>query len=251
MDSRVPRRLWSLLTSLKTCAGLGLLFCVAGAAGSVAMGRYPELFADMDAQVFAGWFGRKGMTRPGPTLWLYGLLLSTGLLAVNAACCTAERLVQILRGTVTLRRLLPHVMHVAFLGVVLSHLLSALYGDRIPGVAVPQGGFAPLGGTGWVLRLDRFDAVMAPEGYPKEFSAAVTLFRDTTPVARGVVRTNEPLFHEGYGIYIRNFGSTPWGAPYAVFDANRDPGATGILVASLLFTAANLAYIFPAGRTDA
>jgi hypothetical protein len=243
--------LWRLLTSLKTCAWLGLAFCVAGAAGSVVMGRYPELFADMDAQVFAGWFARKGTADPGPTLWLYGLLLSTGLLAVNAACCTAERLVQIFRGTVTLRRLLPHVMHLAFLGVVLSHLASALYGDRIPGVAVPQGGFARVGGTGWVLRLDRFDAVMAPEGYPRDFSATVTLYRDTFPVARGVVRTNEPLFHEGYGIYIRNFGTTPWGAPYAVFDANRDPGASAILVASLLFTAANLLYLYPSRRTDA
>ena len=79
----------------------------------------------------------------------------------------------------------------------------------------------------------------------------MTLFRDTIPVARGVVRTNEPLFHEGYGIYIRNFGTTPWGAPYAVFDANRDPGATAILAASLLFTAANLLYLVPSRRTDA
>jgi hypothetical protein len=65
---------------------------------------------------------------------------------------------------------------------------------------------------------------MGPQGYPKEFSAAVTVFRNTTPVARGVIRTNEPLFHEGYGIYIKNFGATPWGAPFAVFDANRDQG---------------------------
>jgi hypothetical protein len=243
--------IWRFLTSFKTCAWLGLAFCIAGAAGSVVMGKYPELFADMDAHVFAGWFARKGTADPGPTLWLYGLLLSTGLLAVNAACCTAERLVQIFRGTVTVRRLLPHVMHLAFLGVVLSHLASALYGDRIPGVAVPQGGFARVGETGWVLRLDRFDAVMAPEGYPKDFSAKVTLYRGTFPVARGVVRTNEPLFHEGYGIYIKNFGTTPWGAPYAVFDANRDPGAKAILVASMLFTAANLLYLYPSRRTDA
>ena len=88
---------------------------------------------------------------------------ATALFAVNAACCTFERLVQIFRGTVTIRRLLPHVMHLAFLGVVLSHLVSAVYGDRIPGVAIPQGGFAIVGGTGWAMRLDRFDAVMAPD----------------------------------------------------------------------------------------
>jgi cytochrome c biogenesis protein ResB len=243
--------LWRFLTSLKTCAWLGLLFCVAGAVGSVVMGRYPELFADMDAQVFAGWFASKGFADPAATLWLYLLLAATGLLAVNAACCTAERLVQIFRGIFTVRRLLPHAMHLAFLGVVLSHLVSAMYGDRIPGMAIPEGGFAPVGGTGWVMRLDRFDAVMASGGYPKDFSATVTLFRETTPVARGVVRTNEPLFHGGYGIYIKTFGTTSWGAPYAVFDANRDPGAKAILVASLLFTAANLLYLFPSRRTDA
>ena len=48
------RSVWRFLTSLKTCIWAGLVFCVAGAVGSVVMGRYPELFADMDAQVFAG-----------------------------------------------------------------------------------------------------------------------------------------------------------------------------------------------------
>ena len=242
---------WRFLTSLKTCAWASLVFALAGAAGSVVMGRYPEIFSDMDAQVFAGWLAEKGLGSPGPALWLYALLLSTGLLAVNAVCCTAERLVQIFRGKATLRRLLPHVMHVAFVGVVLSHLASAAWGDRIPGVAVPEGAFARVGATGLILRLDRLDVAMAPEGYPKDFAAAVTLFRDMTPVARGVVRANAPLFHDGYGVYLKNFGPTPWGAPYAVFDANRDPGAGPILVFAVLFTAANLLYLLPARRSDA
>ena len=243
--------LWRLLTSLKTCAWTGLAFCVAGAVGSVAMGRYPGLFGDMDSHVFAGWVARKGFSDPAPTLWLYGLLLATALLAVNAACCTFDRLVQILRGTVTLRRLLPHVMHLAFLGVVLSHLVSAVYGDRIPGIAIPRGGVALVGGTGWAMRLDRFDSAPSPLGVPGDFSATVTLFRDRTPIAHGVVRTNEPLFHEGYGIYVKESGTTIQGVPYAVFDANRDPGAAAVLAAALLFTAANLLYLLPAGRNDA
>lgn len=245
------KAIWRFLTSHKTCVWTGLAFCVAGAIGSVLLGRYPDLFSDMDAQVLSGWFARKGFASPGATLWLYGLLLSTGLLAVNAACCTADRLVQIFRGKATLRRLLPHVMHLAFLGVVLSHLVSSVCGDRVPGVAVPQGGFARVGETGLVLSLDRLDAAFAAEGYPKDFSAAVTLYRGMSPVARGVVRSNEPLFHEGYGIYIKNFGATPWGLPYAVFDANRDPGAPLVLVSAALFTLANLAYLFPARREDA
>ena len=245
------KALWRVLTSFKTCAWAGLAFCLAGAAGSLAMGRYPWLFADMDAQVFARWFARKGWIAPGATLWLYGLLLATGLLAVNAACCTVEWLARIFRGTVTLRRLLPHVMHLAFLGVVLSHLAGALYGDRVTGVTILRGGVAPVGSKEWALRLDRFEAQIGPEGTPRDASATVTLFRDRTPLTRGVVRTNRPLFHEGYGIYLKEFGTTPYGVSYAVFDANRDPGATAILVSSIVFTVANLLYLMPSRRTDA
>lgn len=245
------RTVWRFLTSLTTYAWGGLAFCLAGAVGSVVLGRYPEIFSDMDAEVLAGWFARKGFLAPGPTVWLYGLLLATALMAGNAACCTFERLLRIFRGEITLRRLLPHVMHLAFLGVVLSHLASSVYGDKISGIAVPEGGFVPVGQTGWVLALSRLDVVMAPEGYPREFSAAVGLYREMTPVAKGVVRTNEPLFHEGYGVYLKNFGPTPWGARYAVFDANRDPGAVPILVSSVLFTMANLLYLVTSGRKDA
>jgi hypothetical protein len=245
------KTLWRVLTSLKTCVWLGLAFTAAGAAGSVLLGRHPELFADMDAFVFAGWFARKGFAAPGPTLWLYGLLLTTTLLAVNAFCCTALRLVQLFRGRLTLRRLMPHVMHLGFLGVVLAHLVSATGGDRVPGVAVPEGMFAPVGDTGLVLRLDRLHVEMAPQGYPKDFAAHVTLFRDVAPVTQGAVRANAPLFHDGYGIHLKDFGPTPWGAPYAVFDANRDPGAPWVLAAALLFTAANAVYLIPSRRENA
>jgi hypothetical protein len=244
------KTLWRILTSLKTCVWTGLAFTLAGAAGSFVMGRFPGLFSDMDAQVFSGWIARKGFVSPAATSWLYGLLFATLLFAVNAACCTADRLVKIFRGKATLRAFMPHVMHLAFIGVILSHLVGAAFGDRNPGVAVPQGGFAPVGGTGWVLGLDRIAVVPGDEGYPRDFQAAVTLYRETTPVARGIVRANEPLFHEGYGFYIKTFGTAPWGAPYAVFDANRDPGAVPILVSSLLFTAANLCYLLPARRVD-
>jgi hypothetical protein len=242
--------IWRFLTSLKTCAWTGLAFTVAGAVGSVVMGWYPDLFGDMDATVFSTWCSQKGFVAPVATSWLYGLVLATGLLALNAACCTAERLVQIFRGKATLRRLLPHLMHIAFLGVVLSHLVSATGGDRIKGLQVPEGRFAQVGGTGLTLGVDKIHVEMAPQGYPKDFGAAVSLYRGNTTVARGWVRANEPLFHEGYGIYLKTFGPTPWGAPYAEFDANRDPGALPILLSCLLFTVANVLYLFPARKKD-
>ncbi len=251
LGRRILHRVWGFLASIETCAWLSLAFCLAGAAGSVTMGRYPGLFGDMDAGAFADWFARKGFLDPAPTSWLYGLLLATALLAANTACCTADRLVRLFRGAFPARRLLPHVMHAAFLCVLLACLAGSLYGDRIPGVSVPRGMFAPVGGTGWVLRLDRFEGGPPLPGYPMGPAASVTLFRDTTPLARGVVRANAPLFHAGYGIYLKKYGTTRWGVPYAVFDVNRDPAAPAALAAALLFTAANLLYLIPSRRSDA
>jgi len=84
-------------------------------------------------------------------------------------------------------------------------------------------------------------------GVSRDFSATVTLFRDRTPVAHGVVRTNEPLFHEGYGIYVKNFGDHAVGRHLRRLRREPRPGATAILAASLLFTAANLLYLVPPG----
>lgn len=244
-------RLWRLLTSVSTCVWLALFLCLAGAAGSLALGWFPRLFADMDARAFGEWFARKGFRVPAATLWLYGLLAATGLLALNAACCAADGLLRILREKATPRKFLPHVMHLAFLGVVLAHLVSALYADRIPGMMVLESGVAPVGRTGWALRLDRLDAALGTQWPPQDANAAVTLFRDRIPVARGIIKTNRPLAHGGYRFYIKNFGSTGGGGSFAVIDAARDPGAPAILVASLLFTAANLLYILPSGGDDA
>jgi len=245
------RALWRFVTSVRTCVWTGLVFCLAGAVGSVVMERRPDLFGDMDAQVFTEWLAAKGFAAPGPSLWLYALLATTALFAVTAACCTAERVVRLVRARGGVRRLLPHAMHLGFLGVVLGHLASAGWGDRISGVAVPQGGFAPLGGTGWFLALERLDVTMAEEGYPRDYAAAVALYEGTVPAARGVVRINEPLFHRGYGIYLKSFGAVPGGVPYAVFDANSDPGAGVVLAASLFFTAANLLHLWPTREGDA
>ena len=63
MMGGMVRSVWRFLTSLKTCAWVSLAFCIAGAAGSLLLGRYPEIFSDMDARVRARWFADKGFVR--------------------------------------------------------------------------------------------------------------------------------------------------------------------------------------------
>jgi hypothetical protein len=205
----------------------------------------------MDRGLLSDWFAAKGTAAPGATLWLYALLASTALMALNAACCTVDRLVKIFRGKATLRRLLPHVMHLAFLGVVAAHLVSSVSGERHRGVLVPQGMASSVPATPFHVRLDRFDLDVDPVlGYPRSYAAWVTLYRDRAEVARGRVEANAPLLHEGYALYLKDFGPSPWGTPQGEFDLNRDPGAPWILLFSVLFTVANLLYLLPARKGE-
>jgi len=177
------------------------------------MGRYPGLFRRH------GRAGLRGVVRPArdsPTprrrSGSNGLLAATGLLAVNAACCTFERTGADPPGTVTLRRLLPHVMHLAFLGVVLSHMVSAIYATGSPASRYRRGG-RPGGRYGVGDSDDRFDAAMAPEG-TRGISPPRSRCSATGRRWRTAVRANErAALPRGVRIYVKNFGTTPWAPP--------------------------------------
>ena len=52
------------------------------------------------------------------------------------------------------------------------------------------------------------------------------------------MRPNSPLFHRGYGIYLKEVEMDP--APAALFEVHREPGALPALLGALIFTAGNV-----------
>jgi hypothetical protein len=72
---------------------------------------------------------------------------------------------------------------------------------------------------------------------PKTYSAEVTLIDEDNKI-RKLLGPNQPAFHDGVPIYLKNFGFRP--VPYAICEVADDPGAMVALIGSLIFLAGSL-----------
>jgi len=75
---------------------------------------------------------------------------------------------------------------------------------------------------------------------PTSFGAQVSA-RAGGRQTRAVIRPNEPLFHEGLGIYLKHVELYP--VRTAVIEIHREPGAGWALAGGILFTVGNMAIL--------
>jgi cytochrome c biogenesis protein ResB len=157
-------------------------------------------------------------------LWLsVGLLV---LLCLNAVLCSIEALRR--KG----RSIAPHLMHAGFLLVALAHLFSA-YGGFKEQLQLGEGGSIGFP-DGERVRVERITAEIGPMGMMSAYRAEL---RPEGGMLSSV-QPNRPLFHKGYGIYLKDVALAT--APVALFEIHREPGALPALLGALLFTVGNL-----------
>jgi hypothetical protein len=157
--------------------------------------------------------------------WLWLSLALIALLSLNALLCSIEALGK--KG----RHIAPHLMHAGFLLVALAHLFSA-YGGFKQQLQLGEGssiGFA----DGERVRIERITGEVGPRGMMSAYRAQLLQGGRLSEVS-----PNRPLFHKGYGIYLKDVALTP--APVALFEIHREPGALPALLGALLFTVGNL-----------
>ena len=158
--------------------------------------------------------------------WLWLCVALIAFLSLNALLCTIEALRK--KG----RNIAPHLMHAGFLLVVLAHLFSA-YGGFKQQLQLYQGGSIGFP-DGDRVHVERITGEAGPRGMLTGYSADLRV----NGGASNEVRPNRPLFHKGYGIYLKDVALAP--APAALFEIHREPGAPLALLGALLFTAGNL-----------
>jgi hypothetical protein len=158
--------------------------------------------------------------------WLWLALALIAVLCLNTLLCSIEALRK--KG----RSIAPHLMHAGFLFIVLAHLFSA-YGGFKQGLQLGEGGAIGFP-DGEQLRIERIVTEVGPMGMLSGYRAD---FRLQNGALSGV-EPNRPLFHRGYGIYLKHVELTP--APVALFEIHREPGAFLALLGALFFTAGNV-----------
>lgn len=216
MLKQLHARLCSLNLGLWLMAGVMLTLAIGsfsrGSAEGAGLNDLPLLLWLREAPLYYSWW-----------LWIAVALLA--VLCLNATLCGIEAL---RKG----RSLAPQLMHAGFLLIALAHLLSA-YGGFKQQFQLPEGGSIGFPG-GERVQVERITGETGPMGMMSAYRADL---RVTGGELNGV-RPNAPMFHKGYGIYLKEVALDP--VPVALLEVHREPGAPAALIGALLFTIGNL-----------
>jgi hypothetical protein len=216
--------------SLKTTVWTLLLLVCVFFLGTYMMFAYPDVFSRMNEDILIQWVGETASANIWQTSWFFISIAGLLILTVNTLVCS----IQAIRGKWSrsdfLVRISPQVVHIAFLFILLAHLLSTIAGYKASGV-MPEGGFARLP-EGQGLYLQKID-VQASGGYMQGWSAAVSVYENNRVVKSGILGPNQPLFYKGIGIYLKSLNYDR--GPAALLLIAKDPGAVWALVGGILF----------------
>lgn len=217
----------SLKTAVWLLTGLiGIFFL-----GSYLMPAYRDVHGAMNDRLLFEWVEQVAVDHVWATGWFFLALAALILLTINTIVCS----IQAIRGKWSredfLLRISPQVVHVAFLMILLAHLLGAGWGYRLSGM-LPEGASVRLP-EGRGLLLQEISAESDGRGYLRNWSARVVLFENGRRVADGVLGPNAPLFYGGTGVYLKSFELQP--SPAAFLLVTKDPGAVWALAGSVLF----------------
>ena len=224
------RKIYDSLASLNLGIWLIIGVLLLMAAGSFGSGA-SEAGSINDMPLFAWLRGASAFA----SWWLWGAIVLLALLAVNTVFCSIESLRSKFRSGNFLIIIAPQVMHAGFLLIMLAHLLSA-YGGSKQIIQVGEGSAigSPDGST---IRIERISGSVGPMGMMTDFGAEFRYVADGRE-RTSFVSPNHPLFHNGFGIYVKDVAIVP--EPAALLEIHREPGAGAALAGALLFTVGNI-----------
>ena len=189
------QRLWALGCSLKLAIYAASAATLLVMGGSLVMNAHPQIFAGMDGTTLGVWFTGAWRLAPQLTWWLPLTALCLAAFGINTLCCLVDWLMHL---RARWRKTGEYLIHAGFLLLLVGFAWGSLAGFRSgPHRLAPGEQLALPDAPHYVLALERFVPRFSPEGRPLDMLSEVALHRDGVAVARGTVRINHPLLHDG------------------------------------------------------
>ncbi|MCM2265759.1 MAG: cytochrome c biogenesis protein ResB, partial [Desulfuromonadales bacterium] len=141
------------------------------------------------------WFTGAWRSAPQLTWWLPLTALCLLIFGINTLCCLLDWLTHL---RARWRKTGEYLIHTGFLLLLVGYAWGSFSGFRSgPHRLAPGEALALPNAPEYTLRLDRFEPSFSPEGRPLDMVSEVALLRNGGEVARGTVRINHPLLHDG------------------------------------------------------
>lgn len=194
-EQTVLQRLWALGCSLKLAIYAASAATLLIMGGSLVMNAHPRIFGGMDATTIGLWFADAWARAPQLTWWLPLTALCLAVFGINTLCCLLDWLCHI---KARWRKTGEYLIHTGFLLLLIGYAWGSLAGFRSGPHRLAPGEVLTIADLpAYRLRLDDFQPTFSPEGRPLDMVSEVTLLRDGSEAARGTIRINHPLIHDG------------------------------------------------------
>ena len=230
---------------------------------------HPSVFSPLDRLMLFEWLRTYGLESIRVTWWFFALLFLLFILTLNTLVCTIDSVVALVkrRGKFSstpafLLKFAPHVMHVAFVLLLLGHLTSYTAGFNLFNNILRQG---------IVMRVPHSDLQLSLEKLKVEFYKSEDVFiPDLAGKARDVVADvlivdpandnfkhgikkkisiNRPAFYQGISFHLKDFyprNESNKRVPYVNLIIRKDPGIRILAWGTILFTIGLVMYLFQA-----
>lgn len=211
------RRVWNILGSMSF--GTWLLLCVAVLffTGSIFYEQKPEVFVSLNSAMLPDWFRTFGIGNIGYTWWFFVALIFLFLLGLSTGICTLQRMIRIIGSRnnrsikATLFLLSPHIIHLAFLVIMLGYLSLYTFGINSYNNILKPGFSKCLPGSSITMELRDPSFSMAHNLHNKSLQGLhvgaeyTLLFHDGEKTDMRKVGLNRPCIYKGYSIHVVDF----------------------------------------------
>jgi hypothetical protein len=229
----------------------------------------PQLFGPLNRLKLWEWIETYGVYNLDQTWWFLCFLVLMALLVVNTLVCTIQRVLALARQSARhadrlgyALRFSPHVMHVAFVMILVSHLITFSVGVNDQNNILLEGKEITLPGTDYTIRLkgienDFYQGERLHFCHKRPLSQRITL-SIASPQGDETIKTVgilHPAWFQGYSLHVKkywpNYQSPRKRTPYVNLIIRKDPGIILFTTGSLLFVLGLLAYFYQALRQRA
>ena len=229
----------------------------------------PSLFGPLNRLKLWDWLQTYGCSHLEQTWWFLAFLILLGLLVLNTLVCTTQRVTGLVRQSGRgkdrlgyMLRFSPHVMHLAFIIILGSHLATFTVGVNDQNNILTQDSELAIPGSPYRMRLlgienDFYEGERLAFYRNRPLSQRIKLAikgpdGDETIKELGIL---EPAWFRGYSLHIKkyrpDYQSKRKRSPYVNLIIRKDPGIRLFAVGSMLFVLGLLAYFWQALRQDA
>lgn len=262
---RLLRGVWKFFGSAALSIWLLLSLVVVLCCGYYLFEAAPLVYEPLNRLLLWDWIASYGWSSLHNTWWFFAFLILLGLLVSNTLVCTWQKVAALVRrgahgGRLDyVLRFSPHVMHLAFIVILASHLVTYVFGLNQQNNVVLLGKEIAIADSGVRLKLEGIKSEFY-EGERLAFYKGRAITQDISLLltdaegnqARKSLAYNSPIWFAGYSIHLKNYYPKAKKSMrrrlYANLIIRRDPGVKTFFAGTLVFAAGLLAYLWQALR---